>query len=78
MAGKRHSDEDYAERSLILADDVAWDMTSSMNHDLERKNRLEVPWLSGGVVKLGREAGVPTQLNRAISDILELYVKRMK
>ena len=48
MAGKRHSDEDYAERSLILADDVAWDMTSSMNRDLERINRLEVPWLSGG------------------------------
>ena len=27
-------------------------MTSSMAVDLERGNRLEVPWLSGGVVKL--------------------------
>ena len=28
-------------------------MTSSMHHDLERGNRLEVRWLSGGVVELG-------------------------
>jgi 2-dehydropantoate 2-reductase len=65
--------EDYAEIRLKLADDVASDMTSSMHHDLQRGNRLEVPWLSGGVVRLGREVGVPTPLNRAISDILALY-----
>jgi 2-dehydropantoate 2-reductase len=67
--------EDYAEIRLKLADDVAWDMTSSMHHDLQRGNRLEVPWLSGGVVKLGSEAGVPTPLNRAISDMLALYAQ---
>jgi len=67
--------DDYAERRLQLADDVAWDMTSSMHHDLQRGNRLEVPWLSGGVVTLGREAGVPTPLNRAIWDILALYAE---
>lgn len=63
---------DYAERRLKLADDVAPDMTSSMHHDLERGNRLEVRWLSGGVVELGHAAGVPTPLNRAIADILAL------
>jgi 2-dehydropantoate 2-reductase len=62
--------ENYAEIRLELADKVAWDMTSSMHHDLERGNRLEVRWLAGGVVELGREAGVPTPLNRAIADIL--------
>lgn len=67
--------EDYAEKRLQLADDVAWDMTSSMHHDLQRQQRLEVPWLSGGVVGLGREVGVPTPLNRAISDILALYAE---
>lgn len=67
--------EDYAEIRLKLADDVASDMTSSMHHDLQRGNRLEVPWLSGGVVKLGREVGVPTPLNRSISDILALYAE---
>lgn len=63
---------DYPEVRLRLADDLAPDMTSSMHHDLERGNRLEVRWLSGGVVELGRAVGVPTPLNRAIADILAL------
>ena len=65
--------EDYAELRLTLADDVAHDMTSSMHHDLERGNPLEVRWLAGGVVELGRRHGVPTPLNRAIADILALH-----
>ena len=65
--------EDYAQVRLQLADDVSPDMTSSMHHDLQRGNRLEVDWLSGGVVKLGQEKGVPTPLNRAIADILALH-----
>lgn len=64
---------DYAEQRLRFADEVAWDMTSSMHHDLQRGNRLEVQWLSGGVVQLGSEQGVPTPLNRAIADILALH-----
>src|SRR6185369_2360519 len=65
--------EDYAEVRLKLADDVAHDMTASMHHDLERGNPLEVRWLSGGVVELGKQNGVPTPLNRAIADILALH-----
>jgi 2-dehydropantoate 2-reductase len=42
-------------------------MTSSMHNDLERGNRLEVDWLSGAVVELGRAAGVPTPVNRAVN-----------
>lgn len=64
--------EDYAERRLALADDVAPDMTSSMHHDLQRGNRLEVRWLAGGVVELGKQVGVATPLNRAVADILAL------
>jgi 2-dehydropantoate 2-reductase len=64
---------DYAEQRLALADEVAYDMTSSMYHDLARGNPLEVRWLSGGVVELGKAAGVPTPLNRAIADILALH-----
>ena len=63
---------DCAEHHLALADDVAYETTSSMHHDLERGNRLEVRWLSGGVVELGEVVGVPTPLNRAIADILSL------
>ena len=65
--------EDYAQVRLQLADDVSPDMTASMHHDLQRGNRLEVRWLSGGVVELGKAKGVPTPLNRAIADILALH-----
>ncbi|RYY96584.1 MAG: 2-dehydropantoate 2-reductase [Comamonadaceae bacterium] len=64
--------EDYAQVRLQLADEVSPSMTSSMHHDLERGNRLEVPWLAGAVVELGGAKGVPTPLNRAIADILAL------
>ena len=65
--------EDYAELRLKLADDVAPDMTSSMHHDLERGNPLEVRWLAGGVVELGLQKGIATPLNRAIAAILALH-----
>jgi len=65
--------EDYAEQRLEFADGVSPDMTSSMHHDLERGNRLEVPWLSGGVVELGEQVGVDTPLNRAVADILSVH-----
>jgi 2-dehydropantoate 2-reductase len=65
--------EDYADQRLAFADTVPATMTSSMHHDLERGNRLEVAWLSGGVVELGRKAGVATPCNRAVWDILELH-----
>ena len=38
--------KDYAEQRLDFADGVSAEMTSSMHHDLERGNRLEVRWLS--------------------------------
>jgi len=64
---------DYAEQRLEFADTLAPDMTSSMYHDLEHGGRLEVPWLSGGVVELGKQAGVDTPLNRAVADILSVH-----
>jgi 2-dehydropantoate 2-reductase len=74
--GNAHGAElhaDYAERRLALADDVPPDMTSSMHHDLQRSRPLEIRWLSGGVVDLGRAVGIATPLNRAIADVLVLY-----
>ena len=67
--------QDYLATALQRADTVSPDMTSSMHHDLQRGNRLEVRWLSGGVVELGRAKGVPTPLNRAIADILALHAE---
>lgn len=68
-------DADFADQRLKFADTLPADMTSSMHHDLERGNRLEVEWLSGGVVKLGQKAGVPTPCNRAIWDMLALHAQ---
>ena len=65
--------EDFATQRMEFVDSVSKDMTASMHHDLERGNKLEVRWLSGGVVELGLAKGVPTPLNRAISDILLLH-----
>ena len=65
--------EDFAEQRLAFADTLHTDMTASMHHDLEHGNRLELPWLSGGVVELGAKVNVPTPLHRAVRDILVLY-----
>jgi 2-dehydropantoate 2-reductase len=70
--------ENYAEERLRFADSVSPDMTSSMHHDLERGNPLEVEWLSGGVVQLGRQVRVQTPANRAVWDILALHSKGSK
>lgn len=65
--------EDYAEQRLTFADGVSPAMTSSMHHDLQRGNRLEVDWLAGAVVELGEKAGVATSLCRAVRDIMTLH-----
>jgi 2-dehydropantoate 2-reductase len=46
---------------------------ASMLHDLERGKRLEVDWLAGKVVQLGRSLGVPTPSNDAVYAVLKLH-----
>ena len=62
---------DYADDRLAFADGLPHDMTSSMHHDFERGNRLEVGWLSGTVVRYGRALGVPTPVNQAVYAVLK-------
>lgn len=64
---------DWAENRLAFSDGLPAEMTSSMHMDLERGSRLEVPWLSGGLVALAKAVNVPTPMNRAAADILALY-----
>jgi 2-dehydropantoate 2-reductase len=47
---------------------------SSMLEDLERGRRLELPWLSGAVMRLGQEAGVPTPIHGFITAVLMPHV----
>ena len=66
--------EDFVERRMAFIETLPPQMTASMAGDLARGNRLELPWLSGAVAQLGQKVGVPTPLNRAVADILALYV----
>jgi 2-dehydropantoate 2-reductase len=66
-------DADFANLQLKFMDTLPADMTASMYADLMKRQRLELPWLSSDVVRLGAECGVPTPLNAAISDILSIY-----
>ena len=65
-------DEDTAEERLAFLDGLPRAMTSSMAGDLERGNRLELDWLSGAVVRMGREHGIATPANGFIYTALKL------
>jgi len=47
---------------------------ASMLEDLERGRRLELPWLSGAVVRIGREVGVETPVHRFVATVLNPHV----
>jgi 2-dehydropantoate 2-reductase len=49
-------------------------MKASMALDLERGNRLELPWLGGKVAELGRELGIPTPTHSTMYALLKPYV----
>jgi len=49
------------------------EMLPSMAVDLMRGNRLELPWLAGKVVALGRELGVPTPTFEVMYAALKPY-----
>ena len=46
----------------------------SMAVDLMRGNRIELPWLSGKVVELGKQLGVPTPMHSFLFTALKPYV----
>ena len=48
-------------------------MKASMANDLASGNRLELDWLAGKVVALGRKYGVPTPAQEAVYAILKPY-----
>lgn len=47
---------------------------SSMLEDLERGRRLELPWLSGAVARMGADAGVPTPVHSFAATVLAPFV----
>lgn len=66
-------DDDLVEKLMKFAEGLPDDMKSSMLGDLERGARLELPWLSGTVAKLGASLGVPTPVHKVIYQALKPY-----
>jgi 2-dehydropantoate 2-reductase len=62
--------EDVVARRMTVTDRLPPDSVASMAHDLARGNRLELPWLSGAVVRMGRALGVPTPIHETAAALL--------
>lgn len=56
---------DYAARP-----DVAYDHKASMLQDVEARRPTEIAYLNGGIARFGRELGVPTPLNDAVTQLV--------
>jgi 2-dehydropantoate 2-reductase len=65
-------DDEFVDDRLELIDTLPANMSSSMQQDLKRGNRLELDWLSGAVVRMGEELGVDTPANRFVYTALKL------
>lgn len=61
-----------AQKLLQVANGMGAHIKASMLEDLERGNRLELDWLQGKVVELGKKLGVPTPANEYVYKTLKL------
>ena len=58
--------EDNIKARLNYVDTLTEDARMSMAVDLQRGNRLELPWLSGAVSRMGRDLNIPTPTNNFV------------
>jgi 2-dehydropantoate 2-reductase len=65
---------DAVERTLAFNRNAPPTLIPSMAVDLLRGNRIELPWLSGKVVELGRKHGVATPTHALMYGMLKPYV----
>ncbi len=66
--------DDAAQQAVAFTRAAPPAMMASMAHDLIRGNRIELPWLSGKVVALGKELGVPTPVHAVLYAVLKPFV----
>jgi 2-dehydropantoate 2-reductase len=50
--------------------EVAYGHKASMLQDVEARRQTEIEFLNGGIARFGRELGVPTPLNDAITQLI--------
>ena len=66
-------DPGLADAQVRFCDTVPAQTRASMAVDLERGRRLELPWLSGAVARLGPQFDVDTPVNDVITRALAIY-----
>jgi 2-dehydropantoate 2-reductase len=65
---------DAVDKTLAFNRSAPSQLMPSMAVDLLRGNRLELPWLSGKVVELGKKHGVPTPTHAFMYAALKPYI----
>ena len=65
--------DDFVAQTLARTDQLPYEMKSSLLNDLESGRRLELPWLSGAIARMGEEQGVPTPTHAFITTALKLH-----
>ena len=68
-------DEDVVDSATAYFERSAADLLASMHMDLERGQPMELEALTGAVVRLGKEAGVPTPANSFIYAALKVHAQ---
>lgn len=51
--------------------DVAYDHRASMLQDVDARRPTEIDYLNGGIVRFGRELGIPTPLHHAVTALVK-------
>ena len=66
--------KENVEARLAYVDSLPGEVKLSMAVDLERGNRLELPWMSGAVYRMGQELSIPTPANHVIYAALKHHI----
>jgi len=71
-------DDAFAQKQLETMDSLPAGMLSSMAQDLLRGRRLELPWLSGAVVRRAEKHGLCVPAHQAIQAALILHADNLR
>ena len=64
---------DFAQALLTFVVATPPGFKAPLVHDLQRGSRIELDWLAGKVVELGRRLKIPTPANGAVYAALKLH-----
>jgi len=70
--------DDAVEQRMKFTDGLPAEMYASMYHDLTAGKRIELKWLSGAVVAMGKALGVPTPAQESYWLALKLHADGRK